>query len=108
MQCVQKKERERERERARERERERKANPVMQIIKGGVYNHEFDLHDADEVIISVKIHMSVNMTNKCKLLINAKYHCTNYLVHTTKPTLFCAHYFICTHKWLIFSFLCGL
>ena len=87
---------------------EKRANPVMQIIQGGVYNHEFDLHDADEAIISVKIHVSKHDINKCRLLINAKHHCTNYMVHTTKLTLFCAHYFICIHKWIIFSFLSGL
>jgi hypothetical protein len=76
----------------------KKAYPVMQIVQGGVYNHEFDLHDADEVIISVKIHVSKHDINKGRLLINAKYHCTNYMVHTTKPTLFCTHYVICIHK----------
>ena len=74
---------------------EKKSESVMQIIQNSkqrcVYNHEFDLYDTDDdVIISFKIHVSKHDINKCSLLVNAKYHFTNYMVNTTKPTLFCA------------------
>lgn len=52
----------------------KKSNPIMQIQhskQGGIYNHEFDLHDTDnDVIISIKIHMSIKMVmvvGKCKI-----------------------------------------
>jgi len=44
--------------------------------------------------------------NECRLLVNAKYHCTNDMVYT--KIYIWAHYFICIHKWIIFSFLSDL